>query len=329
MLMSTRNTGPTCDAGALVTVGITAFNAVDSIDRAIDSALRQTHQNIEIVVVDDCSSDGTLDLLVRRALVNRKLRILPSSTNAGVAVARNKIISEARGEFLVFFDDDDISEPSRIEEQLQRIVQYEASFGGGAPVICHTARTVVHADGQSYIAPTMGEREGRAAPSGINVAKRILMGTPLEDGYGAIPTCSQMARTATYRLIGGFDVELRRSEDTEFSVRLSLRGGHFVGIAKPLVIQHMTRTSEKSLSEELRNMLLVMQKHHDFLKRYGEYEFCVCWLKAKHVLLEGNKPKFLFSMAAIAFRWPLLTLQRLLPARRNLSLNRAFSRFHR
>ena len=65
----------------------------------------------------------------------------------------------------------------------------------------------------------MGQRVGHPAPQGLAVAWRILAGYPLDDGNGACPTCSQMARRETYKLVGGFDPNFRRNEDTELCVR--------------------------------------------------------------------------------------------------------------
>jgi glycosyltransferase involved in cell wall biosynthesis len=239
----------------LVTVGLTTFNSAETVERALRSALAQTWRPIEVVAVDDCSTDGTRELLDRLATQHPELRVFGNAVNSGVAVSRNRILAEARGEFVAFFDDDDESLPERIASQFARITAYEREFADGAPVICHTARRLIYARRKERIAPTMGQREGRRAPAGPAVARRILLGTHLEDGYGACPTSSQMARLSTYRALGGFDPELRRSEDTDFNIRLAAAGGHFVGIGRPLVIQTMTRTSEKSLAEEYRYML--------------------------------------------------------------------------
>ena len=229
----------------LVTIGLTTYNALRTLERALGSALAQTWRPIEIVAVDDGSSDGTLERLERVARQQPVLRVFSNAPNGGVAVSRNRILKEARGEFVVFFDDDDDSAPERIAHQVQRIVEYEDRFAGGAPVVCHTARRRIYTEGLERTEPTMGQLEGRLAPHGVAVANRILLGTRLDDGYGACPTCSQMARIGTYRAVGGFDPQLRRGEDTDFAIRLALAGGHFVGIAEPLVTQWMTRTSGK------------------------------------------------------------------------------------
>lgn len=312
----------------LVTIGLTTYNAADTVERAVASALAQTWRPIEIVTVDDCSSDATREILDRLAASYPELRVFVNSFNGGVAVSRNRILDEARGEFVAFFDDDDESEPERVAMQAQRIAVYERDFAQGAPVVCHTARRRVYADNLDRIEPTMGQTVGRLAPNGLAVANRILLGTPLEDGYGACPTCSQMARLATYRSVGGFDPSLRRGEDTDFSIRLAVSGGHFVGIAQPLVTQWMTKTSEKSLAEEYRNQLMLMEKHRPIMERAGQYEFCRQWMHAKQVWLEGRRGAFVRALLVLALRHPLLTGRRLLMALPNIRLNLAFSRFH-
>ena len=313
----------------LVTIGITSFNSADTIERAIISGLEQTWSPSEVVVVDDCSCDGTRELIEKLAHQYPKLRIFGNKVNGGVAVSRNRILAEARGEFVVFFDDDDVSLPNRIALQYARIVQYEQDFAVAAPVICHTARRVVYPHGETRVESTIGQTEGRPAPAGLDVARRILMGTPLDDGYGACPTCSQMARLSTYRHIGGFDPQLRRGEDTDFNIRLAEAGGHFVGIGKPLVTQTMTHTSEKSLAEEYRNMRNIMAKHRALMECAGQYEFCLRWLDAKQAWLTNRPVICVKELSLLALRHPYLTALRLALALPNIGLNRAFSRFHR
>lgn len=312
----------------LVTVGLTTFNSADTVEHALHSALAQTWRPIEVVAVDDCSTDGTREMLDRLAERHPELRVFVNAVNGGVAVSRNRILAEAHGDFVAFFDDDDESLPERIEAQLKRIFDYEREFAGGAPVICHTARRLIYSQGEERVEPTMGQAEGRRAPAGSAVAQRILLGTPLEDGYGACPTCSQMARLSTYRLLGGFDPALRRGEDTDFNIRLAEAGGHFIGVGNPLVIQTMTKTSEKSLAEEYRNLLLLMEKHRSIMERAGQYEFCRQWIDAKQAWLEGRRAAFVLALSSLVLTHPLLTGRRLALALPNIGLNRAFSKFH-
>jgi succinoglycan biosynthesis protein ExoO len=86
----------------LVTIGITAFNAVDSLERAVTSALNQTWRPLEIMIVDDCSSDQTPTMMERLALQHREVRIFHNPVNGGVAVTRNHILQKAGGVFGLF-----------------------------------------------------------------------------------------------------------------------------------------------------------------------------------------------------------------------------------
>jgi GT2 family glycosyltransferase len=174
----------------------------------------------------------------------------------------------------------------------------------------------------------MAEREGQLAPHGMAVVDRILRGVPLNDAYGACSTCAQMARLSTYRIIGGFDNNLRRCDDTEFNIRFAKAGGHFVGVSEPQVIQYMNWAPEKSLDEEHRNMLLILEKHRDVMDRFGQYDFCRHWLEGKYAFHEGHWATFFLIFMSLFLRHPLWTLQRFLIAVPNISLNRTFSRFH-
>lgn len=313
----------------LITIGLTAFNSQAHILRALSSAVDQTWPEIEIIVVDDGSTDSTFELIEQFAAGHPQVRILRQLKNAGVAAARNRIVEEARGEFIAFFDDDDVSVPDRITRQYARITQYEQSFAKGAPVICHTARLQKALDGSERIEPTMGCLGGREAPNGTAVAARILWGRPLEDGYGAIATCSQMARTSTYRALAGFDPSFQRSEDTEFCVRLALSGGHFTGIDDPLVLQTLTHRSGKSLETELFYKRQLLDKHRQAFYNDAHYRFSRNWLTLKYLWLSGDRGRFVQQLLACGLAHPLLTWRRLWYALPQFNSNRSFARFHR
>ena len=310
-----------------ITIGITVYNAADTLETAIRSAMAQTWRPIEILIVDDCSTDKSNKILENLKSQHDEIHVFKNDRNMGVAFSRNRILDEARGEFVVFFDDDE-SLPERIENQYQRILEYERDYANGAPVVCHSARRLIYPDGNEHIAFTMGENESEIAPNGISVAERILLGTPLKNAYGACPTCSQMARLTTYHLLKGFDSDFRRSEDTDFNIRLAKVGGHFVGVEQPLVLQYMTKTSEKNLDEEHRYTRMLLDKHRDIPDRYGLYAFCNRWIDAKQAWLERKIPSFIFTMSSLFISHPLLSFSRLYSSIPNIELNRNFSLFH-
>lgn len=102
----------------LVSIIVPAYNAARYLPLALRSVARQTHRNIEILVVDDGSSDRTLALARAFAADDRRVRIL-SQANSGVAAARNLAIGEARGEWIAPIDADDIWHPNKIAQQLE------------------------------------------------------------------------------------------------------------------------------------------------------------------------------------------------------------------
>ncbi|ULR43415.1 glycosyltransferase family 2 protein [Rhizobium sp. K102] len=313
----------------LITIGITSFNAERHIARAISSAIAQSWEPLEIVVVDDRSSDQTFELVEQIAKEHPQLRLFRQAHNSGVAAARNRIIAEARGDFLTFFDDDDVSDPVRVATQYRRIVEYEGQFPERVPVVCHTARRQIARDGTERIERTMGCSQEKEAPHGLAVAGRLLWGEPVEDGYGAVATCSQMARTSTYIELGGFDPTFRRSEDMEFCVRVARAGGHFIGIAEPLVTQTLTYSFDKSLEKELHYKLQVIDKHETAFKNKDHYRFSREWMKTKYLWLRGDRAAFVRKLIISAITHPFLTWSRLRYALPQLDSNRSFSVFHR
>ncbi len=312
----------------LVTCGITAYNAAASIERAIASALAQSHHPIEVVVVDDASSDATYDVLLRLALQNPAIRVFRQPANAGVAAARNRILEVAQGEFVAFFDDDDESVPSRISVQLERIVEYEHRFADGAPVVCHAARLIRFPSGEQQVWRALGERAGTSAPSGHPVALVVLgASSQLPDGQGgAAASCSQMARLSVYRALGGFDPDFRRSEDDDLVVRAAMAGAHFVGISTPLVLQTLTATSDKSLAGQRHFGLKLLLKHKAFLGR--SYFFAHSYYEARFALMSRRYLELAWRLAILFVVHPFIVTRRLSGALVHIGLHRRMGRLY-
>lgn len=105
----------------LVSVVIPAFNAEATIDETLRSVRSQSYERLEIIVVDDGSTDGTLAVAERHAECDPRITIIRQS-NAGVAAARNAGWQAARAEFIAFIDADDLWAPSKVERQLQAMI---------------------------------------------------------------------------------------------------------------------------------------------------------------------------------------------------------------
>jgi len=96
---------------------IPAYKCEAYIVDCVQSALAQTVREIEVLIVDDCSPDGTGEIVQAMTEVDARLRYLKQPKNEGVAAARNRGVREAKGEWIAFLDSDDAWEPTKLEAQ--------------------------------------------------------------------------------------------------------------------------------------------------------------------------------------------------------------------
>ena len=94
--------------GSLISVVVPAWRAEKTLAVALDSVLAQTWREIEVLVVDDASPDGTLALAESYAARDARVRVIAQEKNGGVSKARNRGVREARGEWIAFLDSDDL-----------------------------------------------------------------------------------------------------------------------------------------------------------------------------------------------------------------------------
>lgn len=126
---------------AAVTVLMPAYNAENWLRRAIDSILRQTWRDFELLVVDDGSTDETARIL--RTYTDARLRVVTHATNQGLIASLNHGLDLARGEFLARMDADDISHPRRLELQRNFLLAHpEVGVCGTWFRACHGLRRV-------------------------------------------------------------------------------------------------------------------------------------------------------------------------------------------
>ncbi len=102
----------------LISVIIPNYNGERFAECAIDSALAQTYRNIEIIVIDDCSTDNSLTYIRDKYADDKRLRLIALNKNIGVANARNVGVKEARGEYIALLDNDDVWEEDKLERQM-------------------------------------------------------------------------------------------------------------------------------------------------------------------------------------------------------------------
>jgi len=105
-----------------------AYNAEHFLQDAIESVRRQTYPCWELLIVDDCSSDGTAEKAVEWSSQDSRIRVLRTGQNSGSSVARNLGLTDCRGRYLAFLDADDIWLPEKLEKQLTFMKDKNAEF---------------------------------------------------------------------------------------------------------------------------------------------------------------------------------------------------------
>ena len=236
-----------------VSVVIPAFNRAGTIRTAVESVLSQSYGDLELLVVDDGSTDGTMAVLA--GLGDARLRPLSNPRNMGVSAARNTGIRQARGSWIAFQDSDDEWMPQKLERQMARIAALGPDCVGGycgmMIVGSPLARPSEALPERYFPQAALGVREGHILDA--------LLGTSL------ISTQTLVARRDLLVQVGGFDETLPALVDWDCVLRLA-RLGPFAFVDEPLVRQYfsdnsITRSREKRAYARER----IMTKNLDLL----------------------------------------------------------------
>ncbi len=182
-----------------VSVVIPTYNYARFIGEAIKSILAQTHPVSEIIVVDDGSSDDTEQVI---AEFRGKVRYIEKE-NGGVCSARNVGIANSTGDFVAFFDADDISHPTRIEKQLARFAA-DAEIG-----LVHCGIREIDVQG-NVVGCNVEGKEGWVADDMV-LLKPVIIG----------PGGTIMVKREAFQAVGVFDERLEIYEDWEFCYRVA------------------------------------------------------------------------------------------------------------
>ncbi len=185
----------------LVSVIIPTFNRVQLLIRAVDSVLAQSWANLEIIVVDDGSTDNSVELLHER--FGSSIRVLQLPRNRGVSYARNRGIELSRGAFIAFLDSDDLWEPEKTERQL--------AFMQADPEILISQTDEIWIRHGTRVNPCKHHQK----PSGLIFAECL----PL----CVVSPSAVMMRRRFFAEIGHFDETLPACEDYDLWLRTACR----------------------------------------------------------------------------------------------------------
>jgi glycosyltransferase involved in cell wall biosynthesis len=215
----------------LISVVIPTYNRAATIARALDSVVRQSHRPIEIIVVDDGSTDGTL-----RAIDGEHcpvpLTVVALGQNQGAAAARNHGIAMASGDYVAFLDSDDQWQPDKLERQLAALAEAGLEYGA------------------SYTGIASYAEDGRLCALSRATAEGDLRLALLNHNLVGSTSC-MLARRTLLQQIGGFNASLRSCQDWDLWIRLA---GHtrFACVAEPLTLLHIAREGRISSNGKAR-----------------------------------------------------------------------------
>lgn len=112
----------------LVSIITPAYNAARFISEAIESVLRQTYTNWEMIIVDDCSTDDTIEIVQSYIEKDERIKLYQLEENGGSGVARNRAMDESQGRFIAFLDSDDVWMADKLTRQIEFMLDNGIAF---------------------------------------------------------------------------------------------------------------------------------------------------------------------------------------------------------
>jgi Glycosyl transferase family 2 len=209
-----------------VSVVIPTYNRADKVRKSVESVLAQSFTDLEVIVVDDGSSDETAPTL--QYAFGDRIRYYFQS-NQGVSAARNKGIEEARGEWIAFLDSDDLWEKEKLAWQFRALERFGSQFGA-----CYTDVRFFNNSETRTMFQLAEDNYRHEDVMGVSTDVLRLLVIPGGAGMLVCPS-SFLARADTMRRAGGLNPRLRFQQDTEFMFRVAMLTG-FCYVNRPLVL---------------------------------------------------------------------------------------------
>lgn len=205
----------------VISVIMGAYNCENTIDEALNSILRQTYQNWEIIICEDASRDNTREK-IEKYLSNEKIRLLTNQQNMGLAYSLNRCALIANGKYLVRMDADDISVPDRFEVLLDFLETHQEFSVVGSYMQAFSE------DGMERIIPI------KASPTKFDLPK-----------FNPFHHATVMIRTDVFKELNGYRVDpsTRRAEDVDLWFRLFHRGYRGYNLSRPLYLVREDRSA--------------------------------------------------------------------------------------
>lgn len=193
----------------LVSVIMPAYNCDKFIASALDSVSIQTYQNWELIVVDDCSTDNTANVIKNYVDNEARVKYYRLDHNSGAAIARNTAVNIANGRYLAFLDSDDVWEPEKLKKQIGYMKQHDYHF------TCTSYRKI--------------DEDG-------NFLNQVIEAKARSDYFGVLKTCPGNS-TVVYdaEALGKFTIpDIKKRNDYVMWLQIIKKAKFLYGISEPL-----------------------------------------------------------------------------------------------
>ena len=302
----------------LVTCGFTTFNSEKTINLALKSALEQDYKDIEILIVDDNSSDCTINKI--HSFLSQKeinYRLIKHSSNLGVAEARNSLLKNAKGEFLAFFDSDDISYSNRISHQVSRIKEFEVKYlkknsSNYRSPLCYCDREIFFENKVKIYCKAMHINIIDFSKFREKIISSLLFcnSFPKNSDTGSTATCMLCARIKTLKALNGFNPTLRRYEDLDLTIRAIMQKIPICKINKSLVKQYYKNREYKKNEYIYEKRLIYI--HRNWLKKKNLYKIAFYFVSLKKSILNFKIRKSLYYFFILFIHNPSILYERII-----------------
>jgi glycosyltransferase involved in cell wall biosynthesis len=281
-----------------ISIIIPTYNGGENIERAVESVLKQTFQNFEIIIIDDFSKDNTVEIIEELKKEEPRIKLVILDRNSGSpAKPKNEGFKIARGRYIAYLDQDDEWLPNKLEEQIRFFKDSNNDKLG--IVSCGAILMNIHENIFSYFIPVQNK----------NIFPEILLRNPIYSNS------SVLIKREVIEKVGDRDEYMKYSEDLEMWIRVAGRGYDFGYIFKPLFKYYFHSNNVSSVIDiihKAKDMEYTFKKHKDLYKKHnyvhvGLFRLGIMYLlgnsfkKGRINLIESIKTNRLFIPAYVGY----------------------------
>ncbi|MBZ6489059.1 glycosyltransferase family 2 protein [Priestia aryabhattai] len=281
--------------GSLISVIIPTFNRKDAVIRAIKSVLNQTYKNIEVLVIDDASTDGTKGVI--KDISDGRVKYFELENNTKGTMPRNFGIEKSTGEYIAFLDSDDEWLPNKLELQLDYIKSHEIE---SSPVLCFTNANIL-----------------------INKKKTIEVKNKEcyfeDDIVNYIFEKNNFVQTSTFMIKADiakkvqFDPKLTKHQDYDFCIRLQNKGVKFLLLEKNLTLYYSDTNSNQISSfsvEKIKTSMNWFNENEKYFNENSKRMFIIQNYLYFYIL--DNKKKLALKIVFEAYKEKIIDLKKVI-----------------